>query len=229
MNNLNIFIGYDSAAPVLYNVAQHSIQTRTNSQCIIRPLILDQLKSIYNRTPHQLASTEFSFSRFLVPYLSDYEGWSLFMDNDVVVLDDIKKVFDLANEDYAIMCVKHIHEPKEDKKFLGKTQTIYEKKNWSSFMLFNNKKCKALTPKYVENATGLQLHQFHWLESEDLIGSLPISWNFLAGYSNDDTDKKNIQMIHYTDGAPCYEGYEESDKSEIWINEKNSMTNNQIK
>jgi len=227
MNRLNIFIGYDSAAPVLFNVAQHSIHTRTNSQCVIRPLILNQLQSIYKRAPHQLASTEFSFSRFLVPYLSDFEGWSLFMDNDVVVLDDIQKLFDLANEDFALMCVKHVHEPKENKKFLGKAQTVYEKKNWSSLMLFNNQKCKALSPEYVENATGLELHQFHWLESEDLIGSLPITWNFLAGYSNDCTNEKDIQLIHYTDGAPCYEGYEKSDKSRIWINEKKSMIYNQ--
>lgn len=229
MNILNIFIGYDSAAPVLYNVAQHSIHSRTKSQCIVRPLILNQLKTIYSRSPHQLASTEFSFSRFLVPYLSGYQGWSLFMDNDVVVLDDIQNIFDLADDAFSVMCVKHEHEPKDTKKFLGKTQTSYEKKNWSSFLLFNNSKCKALTPEYVENASGLELHQFHWLDAEDLIGSIPISWNYLAGYSNKGLSKDDIQMIHYTDGAPCYDGYEDSEDSEIWLKEKESMINNQKK
>lgn len=229
MNKHNIFIGYDSAAPVLFNVAQHSIQSRTNSQCLIRPLILDQLKSVYNRSPNQLASTEFSFSRFLVPYLSDFQGWSLFMDNDVVVLDDIQNLFNLADERYSVMCVKHVHEPKENKKFLGKTQTSYEKKNWSSFLLFNNSKCQTLTPDYVNNASGLELHQFHWLDSEDLIGSIPITWNYLAGYSNDRTSVKDIQMIHYTDGAPCYDGYEDCENSNIWLDEKASMMSNKKK
>ena len=72
--------------------------------------------------------------------------------------------------------VKHDHVPKETTKFLGQPQSKYEKKNWSSVMLFNNEKCQALTADYVNTATGLELHRFQWLESDDLIGDIPHRW-----------------------------------------------------
>ena len=78
----------------------------------------------------------------------------------------------LRDDRYAVMCVKHDHNPTEDVKFLGEKQTRYQKKNWSSVMLFNCAQCKALTPDYVNTASGLELHQFKWLTSDEEIGAL---------------------------------------------------------
>ena len=103
------------------------------------------------------------------------------MDCDMLVLDDIAKLWAFRDDKYAVMCVKHEHEPKEEKKFLGTTQTRYEKKNWSSVMLFNCAKCTALTVDYVNTASGLELHRFNWLGSDDLIGEIPHQWNLLVG------------------------------------------------
>ena len=47
-------------------------------------------------------------------------------------------------------------------------------------MLMNCDKCKSLTPDYVNSDTGLQLHQFKWLENDDLIGEIPLEWNWLV-------------------------------------------------
>ena len=35
-------------------------------------------------------------------------------------------------------------------------------------MIFNNANAQHLTPDYVNSATGLELHQFKWLENDDL-------------------------------------------------------------
>jgi hypothetical protein len=43
-------------------------------------------------------------------------------------------------------------------------------------VVFNNWKCKKLSPKYINKAGGLELHQFKWLESDDDIGALPVEW-----------------------------------------------------
>ena len=91
----------------------------------------------------------------------------MFMDCDMLVLEDIAKLWALRDEKYAVMCVKHDHVPKEKTKFLGAQQTKYEKKNWSSVMLFNCAKCTALTPGYVNSASGLDLHRFNWLHQLD--------------------------------------------------------------
>lgn len=217
---IRVFIGYDSKAPVLYNVLQHSIQVRSSEPVSITPLMLSQLKGVHNREKNPLASTDFSFSRFLVPYLSGYEGWSLFIDNDMVMIDDIAKLWSLRDEKYSVMCTKHDYLPKEDVKFLNTIQTKYEKKNWSSCILFNNAKCKSLTPEYVNMASGLNLHQFKWLASDDEIGCIPLEWNYLAD-TGQFSEKKS--MIHYTLGGPYFKEYIHCEEAKAWIDEKESM------
>src|SRR5262245_20586487 len=210
---IRVFIGYDDREAVAYNVLCHSIQRLASEPVTIAPLRLTQLKGILTRERHPLQSTDFSFSRFLTPYLSDYEGWSIFMDCDMVMLDDIAKLYRLREERYAVMVVKHVHVPKETVKFLGSPQSKYEKKNWSSVMLFNNAKCLALTPAYVNSASGLELHQFKWLESEGLIGPLPGRWNHLVGY---DHPRADPALLHYTEGGPWFTEYTACEYAKEW-------------
>jgi lipopolysaccharide biosynthesis glycosyltransferase len=222
MTPLNIFIGYDPKETVAYHVLAHSIMTRSSKPVTITPIIKRQLRSVHRRAEDSKASTEFSFTRFLVPYLSNYTGWSLFMDCDMLVECDINKLFNLADDRYSVMCVKHNHEPEESHKFLGNEQTQYEKKNWSSVMLMNNMKCARLHPQYVETASGLELHQFKWLDSDDDIGELPKEWNFLVGYDSKEEGKK-ICNYHYTSGGPYFIEYQDCDYSDKWFNERSLM------
>lgn len=210
---IRIFIGYDRRIPVAYHTLTHSIIKNCRQPVAITPLCLDNLP-MFNRKMNSLQSTEFSFSRFLTPYLSNYEGWSIFMDNDMIVTTDISELWAWRNPEYAVQVVKHNHKPKEQTKFMGAVQTKYEKKNWSSVIIFNNAKCKALTPDYVNTASGLDLHQFKWLESERLIGGLPKEWNYLVGY--DSKPKTLPALIHYTEGAPFYSEYKDTDYNQEW-------------
>ena len=219
---LRIFIGYDPRESIAFSVLAHSIQRRSSQPVSIIPIALDNLKDIYNRERNPLQSTDFSFTRFLTPYLSNYEGWSVFMDCDMIVLDDIANLFSLADDKYSVMCVKHNHVPKEEVKFLNAPQSKYEKKNWSSVMLFNNAKCKALTPDYVNSASGLELHQFKWLDNDDLIGEIPYKWNHLVGYSD---PYSNASLVHFTIGGPYFKEYHDCEYSKEWREELKSMEN----
>ncbi|MEQ1790558.1 MAG: hypothetical protein ABL857_08950, partial [Rickettsiales bacterium] len=191
---IKVFIGYDRRIPVAFQTLVHSITARSSVPVSFCPINLDNLGKLYTRPENPLQSTEFSFSRFFTPYLSGYEGWSLFMDNDMIMLDDIAKLWALKDDKYAVMCVKHNHVPSEEKKFMGEAQTKYEKKNWSSVMLFNNAKCKVLTPDYVNSASGLELHQFKWLGDDSLIGEIPARWNHLVDY--DKPTKETPSLLH---------------------------------
>jgi hypothetical protein len=217
---IRVFIGFDSKLPVLYNVLQHSIQVRSSQPVSITPVMLSQLKGVYKRESHPLASTEFSFSRFLVPFLSNYEGWSLFVDNDMLMVDDIAKLWALRDERFSVMCTKHDQKPSEKTKFLGTVQTKYEKKNWSSCMLFNNEHCRALTPDYVNTASGLELHQFKWLGDDTLIGDIPLAWNYLVGCG---TQVDHVSMVHYTLGGPYFHEYGDCEYASEWFNERDRM------
>ena len=214
---IRVFIGYDSAEEVAFSVLSHSIHARASVPVATAPVMLSQLKGVFQRGHNALQSTEFSFSRFLTPYLAGYEGWALFMDCDMLMLDDIAELWKLRDERYAVQVVKHVHVPREDVKFLGHTQTKYEKKNWSSVMLMNCARCKALTPEYVNTASGLELHQFKWLESEDLIGALPARWNHLAAY---DPPRADAALVHFTIGGPWFPEYRDSEYAAEWFRER---------
>lgn len=218
---IRVFIGFDPRETVAWHVLTHSILARASQPVSFIPLALHQLKGLMWREANPLQSTEFSFSRFLTPYLSGYEGWSLFMDCDMLVRDDIAKLWELRDDRYAVMCVQHDHRPRETTKFLGALQTPYVKKNWSSVMLFNNARCRTLTPDYVNTASGLELHQFKWLGDDRLIGALPPAWNHLVGYSEPNPEASNV---HYTLGGPYFKEYHDCEHAQAWVDERVAMS-----
>jgi lipopolysaccharide biosynthesis glycosyltransferase len=138
----------------------------------------------------------------------------------MLVLRDIAELWKLRDDRYAVMVVKHEHVPKESVKFLGEPQSKYEKKNWSSVMLFNNARCRALEPDYVNGASGLELHQFKWLEDDNLIGALPDAWNHLVGYNK---PRRDAALVHYTLGGPYFPEYAGCEYAEAWRAERDAM------
>jgi lipopolysaccharide biosynthesis glycosyltransferase len=218
---IRVFIGYDTREAVAFSVLSHSIHARASKPVSITPVMLTELDGVFGRERNALQSTEFSFSRFLTPYLCGYEGWALFTDCDMLMLDDVAKLWTLRDDRFALQVVKHVHVPKEDTKFLGAVQTKYEKKNWSSVMLMNCAKCNALTPEYVNKASGLELHQFKWLASDGLIGELPARWNHLVGY---DAPKPDPGLVHFTIGGPYFEAYANCEYADEWRREFAAMT-----
>ena len=216
---IRVFIGYDAREAVAFSVLAHSIHARASEPVAIAPVRLSELKGVYRRERNALQSTDFSFSRFLTPYLCGYEGWAIFMDCDMLVMDDIARLWALRDDRYAVQVVKHVHVPREDVKFLGEKQTKYEKKNWSSVMLMNCARCAALTPDYVNTATGLELHQFKWLASEALIGDLPHDWNHLVGYD----PPGRASLAHFTIGGPYFPEYRDCEYAREWFAERDAM------
>ena len=213
---IKIFIGYDPREKIAYHTLVQSIIENSSEPVSITPIAKNHLGNIYKRTRSVKESTEFSLTRFLTPCLSGFEGWSIFMDCDMIVTSDIKTLWDLKDDQYAVMCVKHDYTPSSERKFLDQIQTAYPKKNWSSVMLFNNAKCTSLTPEVVQHEDGLFLHQFIWLATEELIGELPHTWNFLVGEEEKLNNGKIPDLIHYTLGGPYFEDYKGCDYEEVW-------------
>jgi len=169
-------------------------------------------------------STDFTFSRFWVPFLSDFKGWSLFCDCDFLFLEDPESIVKDFDPDKAVYVVKHPgYIPNSQIKMDGIPQHRAYRKNWASFLWFNNEhpSNSVLTPDYLNNhRPGLDFHQLRWLKDEE-IGSLPLEWNCLDDYYH----LENPKAIHYTDGGPWFEGYEETQYSYLWNMEKDQMEN----
>lgn len=184
---LRIFIGYDQRQPVAYNVLQQSILRHSSKPVAITPLVLGQLPL------KRQGLTPFTFSRFLVPYLCNYQGWGLFLDIDMLLRDDVSKLFDMANDNYAVM--------------VSKNKLQFE---WASAILFNCEKNKKLTPEYVETAD--KLHHISWLEESE-VGCFPSEWNHLVGY---DKPRDDAKLIHYTQAVPCFPDTSDCEYANEW-------------
>ena len=215
-----VFVGYDTREDIAYQVCEYSIK-RFNPVVQVEPLIQQELrqKKIYWREVDKLASTEFTFTRFLVPHLMNFKGWALFIDCDVIFLEDVTNLFALADEKYAVMCVKHDFKPKPGLKMDGQAQLQYPRKNWSSMMIFNcsHTACKQLTTATVNTATGAYLHRFEWCDDSD-IGVLDCSYNWLVGHYAEGTDG-TPQILHYTEGGPWFENMRNCEYDHIWKRE----------
>ena len=200
-----IFIGVDPRERAATNVLIDSLYQRSNAPLAITPLLTPQLEAqgMYWRARDPKQSTAFSFTRFLVPKLMGYRGWAIFMDCDMLARGDIAELWALRDKRYAVQCVQHDHVPGETVKFLGEVQSAYPKKNWSSLMLLNCSRCQGLSVDYVNTATGLELHRFHWLSGDHEIGALPEGWNHLVAVQNP-TKAESAPLLHWTLGGPWF-------------------------
>lgn len=216
---LRVCIGYDPSETAAYHVCAHSILKRCSVPVQFIPINKRNIPE-FDRGKED-GSTEFSFSRFLTPYLSGYVGQSIFMDCDMLVRCDLAEILEECDLSHDVFVVKHNYTPTTDSKFLGQKQHVYPKKNWSSVMVFNNfaSACRRLTPEVVNKETGKYLHQFEWCKDER-VGELPKEWNHLVGEVKPNPDAK---IVHFTLGTPCFEGYDKQEFAGEWRREFYSM------
>lgn len=224
----SVWIGFEPRELDAYVIARHTVKRKPFPVGMeVHGVILQKLREreLYTR-PTEVhdgklwdviseanMATEFAISRFLVPYLTNYKGWALFTDCDMLFRRGLAQLFLLADPSKAVMVVKHKLPQAEGVKMDGQVQTLYPRKNWSSVMLFNcaHPSNRKLTVELVNSVPGRNLHRFCWL-GDDEIGELPPEYNCLVGHS----DVTDPTIVHFTDGIPSMKGYESSAYADEW-------------
>jgi len=188
MTPINVFIGFDSRQPLAFQVAAHSVWK--TSGCSVSVTRLDLRHLPVGRR----GLTEFTYSRFLAPWLCAYKGMSVFLDSDVLVREDVVELLGYA-----------MAYPKTPV-FVVKGPRKFE---WASLMVFNNPLCQMLTPAYVENRR-LNPLAFPWAHT---VGELPKEWNHLVGY---DVPNPEAKLVHFTQGIPIWPETKECEFAAEW-------------
>lgn len=233
----DVFIGWDPVDALAAEVCASSIRRRSGrwlrflslkdadvSRVYKRPFRRDGGQLIDLADPRQQApfSTEFAFSRFLVPYLREYRGWALFTDPDTLWTRSVDELFRLADDSFAVMVVQHDHKPTPGPKMHNVAQTAYPRKNWSSVCLWNcaHPANRMLTPDVVNRFPGRFLHAFRWLEDAE-IGRLPVEWNWLVGVDQlkDCAWVDPPSCIHWTSGGPWLRPFRGVRWASQWLEE----------
>ncbi len=237
----SIWIGYDPREVPAYAVARRTVAKHLTQSIPIRGVRLNRLQELglYRRptklkvngdghfemidelsvTPdyHGRLSTQHANARFLVPHLAG-SGWALFMDGDMMVRANLARMFEILDPAKALYCVKHDYEPPNSVKMDGQIQTKYSRKNWSSFVAFNcdHDANQSLTMEMVNALPGRDLHRFCWIADDNLIGELPLEWNWLVRHS---PTIESPKVVHFTEGCPNMPGYENDPYADEWRQE----------
>lgn len=203
----HVWIGYDPSQHVSFEVLKYSLEKHASEPVLVRPI--DAEKIDFSRGDDPLASTPFTYTRFLVPWLEDYEGTALFMDSDMLALGDITELFHEDLDGLALRVRQHDYNPTDTVKMGGKTQTQYPRKNWSSLMLMNCSELGAWSKEAVETESGAWLHRFEAIPDEK-VGDLSEEWNVLDHMTGP------TKLLHYTSGGPWLPGCENADHADLW-------------
>lgn len=188
---IRVFIGFDPRQPLAFNVCASSVIRGSSKTVAVTPLTLRTMPI------KRKGLTEFTYSRFCVPQLCNYEGRAIFMDADVVVEGDVAELNDAADPQAAVSVVKNA------RRF-----------EWPSVMVFNNELCKQLTPELIERG---EPFAFGWANK---VGDLPPEWNHLVGYDKADKEPK---LLHYTQGIPCWPETAGCEYAKNWHSEHSFM------
>jgi len=216
MTPVPIFIGYDPREAIAYHTCVNSIIRHASQPVAIVPIALNLFRD-YKET-HTDGSNHFIYTRFLVPHLMGFKGWAIFIDGDMILRDDIIKLWNLQEIDKDVMVIKHNYQTRMPVKYLGAKNENYPRKNWSSVILWNCNSFpnRQLTPEFVQKSSGSFLHRFSWL-ADDRIGELPPEWNWLPDEYGVNTDSK---LLHYTLGTPCFQEFADTPQADEWHRER---------
>ena len=216
---IRIYAGYDPNEAAGYHTFCHSVLTRASEPVSITPIARNTF-SWWKRKGEDDGATQFSFARFLIPYLQGYRGHAIFMDGaDMLCLGDVAELWAMRSHRHTVQCVQHAPYDPIPNKMWNQRNEWYPCKNWSSVMILNCDYHHAhrLTPEYVATAPGAALHRFDWAV-EERIGELPPEWNVLVGHQ----PVQGAKLLHWTNGLPdIHRGDAYADA--LWYSERTRM------
>ena len=216
MKAIPIYIGYDPREAIAYHTCANSIIRNSSKPVAIVPVALNLFKE-YSET-HTDGSNHFIYTRFLVPYLQDYNGHAIFVDGDMIVRGDIAELWELRDATKDVQVVKHDYKTRMPVKYLGAKNEDYPRKNWSSVIIWNcgSYPNRQLSPDFVQRSTGSFLHRFSWID-DHRIGELPPEWNWLP---DEYGANSNAKLLHYTLGTPCFQEFADTPQGNEWHRER---------
>lgn len=234
---MKVWIGWDRRERVAADVCRASIK-RLTPEASCRFLVEADLRACglyqrarlpgaerYDVASESPYSTDFAFTRFLVPFLERHRGWALFCDADFLFTRPLGELFALADERYAVMVAPKDYALREAEKMDGQAQLPYLRKWWSALVLWNCQHAghQRLDVRTVNDAPGRWLHQFAWLQDRE-IGFLPQTWHWLEGYDEPPpAGEPPPAAIHYTRGGPWFDEWRGVAYADLWLAERALM------
>ncbi|MBY0549074.1 MAG: hypothetical protein K2W95_17505 [Candidatus Obscuribacterales bacterium] len=199
---MKVFIGASSTewlpAKVLeYSIrknASFAVQTVNLANCV-RPFKMPLDASNKPRTP-------FSFQRFLIPELMQYSGRAIYLDSDMLVLQDIAKLWRMPFSGANLICTSALNQAQRAVQYSVMLLDC-NSLNWNIDTLVNDLDSGALS--YEALVHGMAA-------ARKPAARIPPTWNFLDKYVPGTT-----ALIHYTNMHSQPWLSRENDAAAVWF------------
>ncbi len=218
---LNIYYGFDEREEIGSHVWCSSVIHRSSMPVALIPLHLNHFRSFYS-AGHRDGTNAFILTRYLIPFLQDFNGWAVFADGaDMICLGDVAELYALRDYRKAVQVVPHVYATKHPRKYIGTKMeadnVMMPRKNWSSVMLINcgHTAWRQFTPEFVQETPSRDLHRFSHIDDR-FIGALPPEWNWLC---QEDGPNPDAKIIHWTLGTPAFSHYANDPHADLFRQE----------
>ncbi len=180
---VNIFVAATEDQMLAVKVLEYSIRKHASLNVRVTPLHRCGIDIPTPQDAENLPRTPFSFQRFLIPEIIGHTGHAIYLDSDMQVFQDIRKLWTLPMADSSVMAV-------------GDTGS--QRRPQFSVMLLN---CSALQWDIRRIIESLDKHEYTYedlmqrmIVAERIRADIPPCWNSLERF-----DPQQTALLHYTD------------------------------
>lgn len=197
---IRIFVGADDSQMVAAHVLEYSI--RKHTQHPVQFFCMRNMPVPPPKHPKNRPGTGFSFNRFLIPQLAGYRGKALYIDADMLVFDDIAKLWNTPLEGRSVLCSTQHEIPRGWEG--GANNDHGAGRYWTpgrqmSVMLMD---CEKLDWDITTIIAGLDRDEYSYkqlmaefciLDEDQIADTIPNEWNCLEWY-----EEGRSQLVHFT-------------------------------
>ena len=217
---VRVFVGADRSQALAVDVLAYSIRRHTDMKVDVvsmADVILPEPQDI-----RQGSRTNFSFTRFAIPALCNYQGRAIYMDADMQVFKDIRGLWEVPFEGREkIQILEDIPEEFQPKE--GQLGAPSRRKKQSSVMVLDCSKLNWVAEDIISGLEGRYtydelLSEICILEPDEIGWRVPWVWNSLETYIEGTT-----ALTHYTDMFIQPWVSNQNPIGWVWINEVRRM------
>lgn len=217
---IRVFVGADRSQALAVDVLAYSIRRHTTAPVEVTSMA--DLKLPEPEDIRQGSRTNFSFTRFAIPGLCNYEGKAVYMDADMQVFKDIRDLWGIGFQGEEKIQIQE-EVPDEFQPKPGQVGAPQARKKQSSVMLLDCSRLNWVAEDIIKGLDGDYtydelLSEICILRPEEIGWRVPFIWNSLETYVEGTT-----ALTHYTDMYTQPWASNENPIGWVWIEEVKRM------
>ena len=179
---IRIYVGATEAETLPCKVLEYSIRKHASMSVEVFPLCHAQIDIPQPKQPKNQPRTPFSFQRFLIPALTNYQGRAIYLDSDMLLFDDIRNLWSVPFHGADLLAVHQsdVSQPQFSVMLLN-----CDSLSWD---------IKEIVRELDRGALSYEQLMFEMAVATNVRAAIEPRWNSLEHFAEEET-----ALLHYTD------------------------------